>query len=182
MSIGKPKRQRRKNNNNIRDGELVHSRVESRSPHQLESGPFVVQDSTPTLLVAVVCLACLLLLVHLHVLQWRDKDVAQADDLLTWKELRPKRYCPIDVSLYPPLLLQNESCRHITKSSMLHRVWNREDSVTYVLVLEVLQQLQFSVGALRQNRGAEGLHDLLDGDRLTGQFILGWAIFLFCFC
>lgn len=45
--------------------------------------------------------------------------------------------------------------------------------MTYVLVLEVLQQLQFSVGALRQDRGAERLHDLLDGDGLASELILG---------
>ena len=34
-----------------------------------------------------------------------------------------------------------------------------------VLVLDVLEELEFSIGALGENRSGEGLHDLLDGDR-----------------
>lgn len=40
---------------------------------------------------------------------------------------------------------------------------------------EVLQQLQLSVSALGQDRSAEGLHDLLDGDWLAGQLVAGGA-------
>jgi hypothetical protein len=36
---------------------------------------------------------------------------------------------------------------------------------------KMLEQLQLSVGALGQDGGAEGLHDLLDGDRLTCQLV-----------
>lgn len=45
-------------------------------------------------------------------------------------------------------------------------------------MLEVLQQLQFTVGALRQDGGAEGLHNLFDGNRLAGQLVLGGTISL----
>jgi hypothetical protein len=38
---------------------------------------------------------------------------------------------------------------------------------------EMLQKLQLSVCALRQDRGAEGLHDLLDGHGLARELILG---------
>jgi hypothetical protein len=37
----------------------------------------------------------------------------------------------------------------------------------------MLEQLQFAVCALRQDRSAEGLHDLLDGHGLAGELILG---------
>lgn len=40
---------------------------------------------------------------------------------------------------------------------------------------EVLQQLQLSVGAFGQDRSAEGLHDLLNGDWLAGQLVAGGA-------
>jgi len=46
---------------------------------------------------------------------------------------------------------------------------------TDILVSEMLQQLEFSVRALGQDRGAEGLHDLLDGHILTGELIFGRA-------
>lgn len=38
---------------------------------------------------------------------------------------------------------------------------------------QVLEQLQFAVGALRQDRSAERLHDLLDRHRLAGELVLG---------
>lgn len=41
---------------------------------------------------------------------------------------------------------------------------------------EMLEQLQLSVGTLGQDRGAEGLHDLLDRDRLAGQLVSRRAI------
>jgi len=50
-----------------------------------------------------------------------------------------------------------------------------EQSVTHVLVLQVLEQLELSVCALRQNRCAERLHDLLDGNILVGELIAGGA-------
>lgn len=42
----------------------------------------------------------------------------------------------------------------------------------YVLVSQVLEQLQLAVGALRQDRSAERLHDLLDRHGLAGELIL----------
>lgn len=45
-------------------------------------------------------------------------------------------------------------------------------------MLEVLQQLQFTVGALREDGGAEGLHNLFDSHRLAGQLVLGGTISL----
>ena len=44
---------------------------------------------------------------------------------------------------------------------------------SYVLVPQVLEQLQLAVGALRENGGAERLHDLLDGHGLARELILG---------
>lgn len=41
----------------------------------------------------------------------------------------------------------------------------------YILVSEMLEQLQLSVGTLGEDRGAEGLHDLLDRDGLAGQLV-----------
>jgi hypothetical protein len=42
-------------------------------------------------------------------------------------------------------------------------------------VLEVLQKLQFSVGSFGEDWGAEGLHDLLDGNVLVRQLVAGGA-------
>lgn len=47
---------------------------------------------------------------------------------------------------------------------------------THVLVTQMLEQLQLSVGTLRQNRCAEGLHDLLDRHGLAGQLVARRAI------
>jgi hypothetical protein len=47
---------------------------------------------------------------------------------------------------------------------------------THVLVSEMLEQLQLAVGTFRKDRSAEGLHDLLDGDRLAGQLISRRAV------
>lgn len=41
---------------------------------------------------------------------------------------------------------------------------------------EVLQQLQFSVSTFGQDRGTEGLHDLLDRNGLAGQLVSRRAI------
>lgn len=38
---------------------------------------------------------------------------------------------------------------------------------THVLMLQVLQELQFSIRSLGEDRGAEGLHDLLHGNALS---------------
>jgi hypothetical protein len=46
---------------------------------------------------------------------------------------------------------------------------------THVLMLQMLQQLQFPVCSLGQDRGAEGLHDLLDGHTLPGELVFGGA-------
>jgi hypothetical protein len=42
---------------------------------------------------------------------------------------------------------------------------------TNILVFEMLEQLQLSVGPLGQDRRAERLHDLLDGDILVCQLV-----------
>lgn len=42
-----------------------------------------------------------------------------------------------------------------------------------VLVSQVLEQLQFTVGPLGQDGGAERLHDLFDGNILAGELISG---------
>lgn len=46
----------------------------------------------------------------------------------------------------------------------------------YIFMLEMFEQLEFSVGALGEDGGAEGLHDLLDGHRLAGQLVFCRAI------
>lgn len=49
----------------------------------------------------------------------------------------------------------------------------------HVLMLKVLEQLELTICTLGEHRGAEGLHDLLDGDILVGELIsggtVGWA-------
>jgi hypothetical protein len=47
---------------------------------------------------------------------------------------------------------------------------------THILMLQMLQELQFSVCSLGQNRGAERLHNLLYSDILVGELIFGGAI------
>ena len=42
----------------------------------------------------------------------------------------------------------------------------------YILMSKMLQQLQFSVCAFREDRSAEGFHNLLDRHRLAGELIL----------
>ena len=49
-------------------------------------------------------------------------------------------------------------------------------AAAYVLMLEVLQQLQLSVCSLRQDRRAEGFHDLLHRNRLSGELVLRRAV------
>lgn len=74
-----------------------------------------------------------------QILERRDEDVAEADDLQIG------------------YLRSSESLSATDKP--------------YVLVLDVLQQLQLAVGALSKDWSAEGLHDLLDCDRGTGKLI-----------
>jgi hypothetical protein len=47
---------------------------------------------------------------------------------------------------------------------------------TYVLMAQVLEQLQLTVCALGQDGRAEGLHNLLDCDRRSSELILGRAV------
>jgi len=46
----------------------------------------------------------------------------------------------------------------------------------YILMTQMFEKLQFSVGAFRQDRGAERFHYFLDGDSLTGELIFRRAI------
>lgn len=48
----------------------------------------------------------------------------------------------------------------------------------YVLVAQMLEQLQFTVRSFGQHRGAERLHDLLDRHGLPGKLVLGGAVAL----
>lgn len=47
---------------------------------------------------------------------------------------------------------------------------------SHILMLKMLQQLQFTVRPLRQYRSAEGLHNLLDRNMLSCELILGRAV------
>jgi len=49
------------------------------------------------------------------------------------------------------------------------------ERATNILVPEVLEELELTVCSLRQDRSAEWLHDLLHGDGLAGELILGRA-------
>jgi hypothetical protein len=46
-----------------------------------------------------------------------------------------------------------------------------DHSNTHILMSEVLQQFEFAVRSLGKDWGAEGLHDLLDGNILVGELI-----------
>ena len=52
----------------------------------------------------------------------------------------------------------------------------RMECPTYVLVSEMLQELQFPICPLRQDRRAEGFHDLFDRHGLAGELILCGAV------
>lgn len=47
--------------------------------------------------------------------------------------------------------------------------------VAHILMTQMLQKLQLSVGSFGQDRSGEGLHDLLHGDGLLSQLIFGGA-------
>lgn len=67
------------------------------------------------------------------------------------------------------------TCKWLASSWFSHLwVFCYGDS-TYILVLEMLQQLQLSVGSLGQNRCAERLHDLFDCDIGTSEVVFGRA-------
>ena len=55
-------------------------------------------------------------------------------------------------------------------------IWPRKGGKAYVLVAQVLEQLQLTVCALGQDGRAEGLHNLLDCDRRSSELILGRAV------
>ena len=74
-----------------------------------------------------------------NVLEGRDEDVAETDDL------------------------------HIVLTCMSTSSFAVS---AHILVPQVLQQLEFSVGSFRQDRGTDWLHDLLDGHGLVGELIL----------
>lgn len=44
---------------------------------------------------------------------------------------------------------------------------------TYILVLDVLEQLELAVGSFAEDWRAERFHDLLDSDRGTCELVLG---------
>jgi hypothetical protein len=46
----------------------------------------------------------------------------------------------------------------------------------YILMLEMLQELELTVGPLREDRCAERLHDLLHGDGLSSELVLCGAV------
>lgn len=85
-----------------------------------------------------------------HVLERRDKDVAQADNLQGWSVALLAR------------------ARGVSREGVRGK--------THVLVSEMLKQLQLAVGTFRKDRSAEWLHDLLDGDRLASQLVPRRAI------
>jgi len=49
---------------------------------------------------------------------------------------------------------------------------NSQGSGTHVLVLDVFQKLQFTIGPLRQHGRTEGFHDLLHCDCDTRELVL----------
>ena len=64
------------------------------------------------------------------------------------------------------------SLRLMIYTEVSTRGWTRRTG-TDVLVLDVLEELELAVSALREDGGVEGLHDLLDRHGGAGQLILG---------
>lgn len=62
-----------------------------------------------------------------------------------------------------------KGCQQKARMPMGIQGWQWTD----ILVFQVLEQLQFSVGALGENWSAEGLHDLLDGHILVRELVSG---------
>lgn len=83
---------------------------------------------------------------HLHILEGGDEDVAERDDL------------QMELSVVSP------------------RGFVSTEPGTNIFVLEMLEQLQLAVCPLGEHRRAERLHDLLDGDILAGELVLGRAV------
>jgi len=54
----------------------------------------------------------------------------------------------------------------------MSRPRQKKFSKTHILMSQVLQELQFAVGTLGQDRCAERLHDLLDSDGLVCELVL----------
>ena len=53
------------------------------------------------------------------------------------------------------------------------RVWGRHGrDMTNVLMAKMLEEFQFTICALGEDRRAEGLHDLLDGNGLACELVL----------
>ena len=46
---------------------------------------------------------------------------------------------------------------------------------THVLMLDVLEQLEFTIGALGEDGRRKGLHDLLDRSAGAGELVFGGA-------
>lgn len=89
------------------------------------------------------------------VFERRDEDVAQRDDLTSGRQ----------------------TGQHIRqKTRRTEAASAKMKSKTHVLVADVLQQLELSVGPLAQYRCRKRLHDLLDGDRGVCELVLCGAV------
>jgi len=51
----------------------------------------------------------------------------------------------------------------------------RPEVTTHVLMLDVLEQLEFTIGALGKDGRRKGLHDLLDRSAGAGELVFGGA-------
>lgn len=85
---------------------------------------------------------------EVDILERRNEDIAKRDDLGGY---------------------QRTSTRLIMKRGRQKR------AQTYVLMSQVLEQLQLTVCSLGENGSAEGLHNLLDGNILVGKLVTGGA-------
>ena len=122
-----------------------------------------------------------------HVLQGRDEDIAERDDLQPSmkpgrdeRQLLSSRTQPPSVE--PPPMRPGQDQRGTTggEDGLRPDPLSAPGSVgeemgTHVLVSDVLEQLELSVGPLAQHGRRERLHDLLDRDRRVGELILGGA-------
>lgn len=77
-----------------------------------------------------------------HVLQRGDENVTEADDLVRWN---------------------HGVCRKPSEEKVKR---------TDILVLNVFEEFELTVGAFGEDGRAEGFHDLLDGDGCTCELIL----------
>ena len=107
--------------------------------------------------------------------QFCDKVSATGQHSRQMNYQRPRTY--ISSSGEIKMSLSEMTCTNPSAQPTLSfsRIVNSARAATHILVLQVLEQLQLAICPLGEHGGAEGLHDLLDGDGLVRELVLRGA-------